>query len=269
MDIKSIAFRTDLIFSQFAGKVTDRQEYIKVETPKNPRFFYGNYLLFSAPPQNGSFVKWTELFKMEFGENKEISHMTFCWDCPAGTESDLSEFIKNEFIVEESVVLATKEIERPRKFNTEVVVRPIVTNREWDKVVENQVMSKKPEFATDEYFHFKETQFNAYREMAQAKIGNWYGAYIDGQLAGDLGLYFSDGIGRFQSVETNPFFRRQGVCSTLLYEVSRQALAEGNLQELVIVADLDYHALSVYQGVGFKPVERLKSMFWYDKKRWH
>ena len=268
MEINSIALKTDLIFSQFGGDVVVRDEYIKVATPKNPRFFYGNYLLFSTPPQKDSFAKWTELFKKEFADNKEISHMTFCWENPKGIESDASEFVKNDFVIEESLVLSTSQIVRPRKYNSEIEVKPVVSVRDWDRVIEHQVMSRKADFVEDEYLHFKIQQFNAYREMSQAKLGNWFGAYIDGQLAGDLGLYYANGVGRFQAVETNPFFRRQGVCSTLLYEVCKVALMEWNLQELVIVADPEYHALNVYQDVGFKPVEKLKSMFWYDKKRW-
>lgn len=269
MEVKSIAFKTDLLFPEFGGQVTDRHEYIKVETPNNPRFFYGNYLLFSSPPKKESYAQWVSLFKKEFGHNKAISHMTFCWENEKGVESHTGEFVKNDFVVEESVVLTANEVKLPRKYNTEIKVKPIVTNREWDKVIENQVMSKKFEFAADEYFHFKEQQFSAYRKMSDAKLGEWYGAYIDGQLAGDLGLYFAGSVGRFQAVETNPFFRRQGVCSTLLYEASKLAFEEWKLRELVLVADPEYHAVNVYQDVGFKPVERMQSMYWYDKKRWH
>ena len=44
-------------------------------------------------------------------------------------------------------------------------------------------------------------------------------------------------------------------CQTLVYEVSRRALAWG-LATLVMVADPDYHAARIYESLGFAVAEQ-------------
>ena len=49
MHIRSLGWRTDLIFPRFDGVVTDRGDYLVVRTPSNPGFYWGNFLLLDAP----------------------------------------------------------------------------------------------------------------------------------------------------------------------------------------------------------------------------
>lgn len=46
--------------------------------------------------------------------------MTFAWDSISGEEGDTTEFVKNGFKLESSVVLSTKEITVPPKYNEQV-----------------------------------------------------------------------------------------------------------------------------------------------------
>jgi hypothetical protein len=57
------------------------------------------------------------------------------------------------------------------------------------------------------------------RGLVEAGHGGWFGAFADGRLACQMGLFAaSPGLARFQSVETDPDFRRRGIarrwCST-------------------------------------------------------
>ena len=60
---------------------------------------------------------------------------------------------------------------------------------------------------------------------------------------------------RFQSVETHPDFRGQGLAGTLVHEVSRYGFDELGAHTLVMVADPDYLAIRVYRSVGFDDTE--------------
>ena len=94
------------------------------------------------------------------------------------------------------------------------------------------------------------------RALTEAGFGVWFGAFAEGQLAGDLGLFVKDRIGRFQEVETYPAFRRRGVCRSLVYQASHYAFEHMDAQKLVLVADEGSDAARLYQQVGFQPTER-------------
>jgi len=95
-----------------------------------------------------------------------------------------------------------------------------------------------------------------YRAMEQAGRGAWFGAFLDRTLVADLGIYHSENLGRFQSVETHPDYRRRGYAGSLVYQASRHALGQMGLGTLVLVADAGSPAESLYRSVGFLPTER-------------
>jgi ribosomal protein S18 acetylase RimI-like enzyme len=59
------------------------------------------------------------------------------------------------------------------------------------------------------------------------------------------------GIARYQQVGTHPDWRRQGICSRLLYDAAQLGAARFGVDTLVIAADREYHALDLYRKVGF------------------
>ena len=63
------------------------------------------------------------------------------------------------------------------------------------------------------------------------------------------------GLARFQSVETDPAFRRQGLAGTLVHRASRWGLDEAGAEVLVMVADPDYFAVDLYRALGFESTE--------------
>ncbi len=58
---------------------------------------------------------------------------------------------------------------------------------------------------------------------------------------------------RYQAVDTALTHRRRGICSRLLVDAARHAVATYGATDLVIVADPDYHAAGIYESVGFRP----------------
>lgn len=137
MKLRSLGYRSDLIFTQFDGLTEDRGSYLIVRTPSSPNYFLGNLLIFEHPPRAGDFQKWTTLFKREF-DDPRIYHQTFAWNSSDGATGDVSEFLKNGFSLDNGVVLTATMVHPPQKFHPTVVVKPLVTDQDWEDSVQVQ-----------------------------------------------------------------------------------------------------------------------------------
>jgi ribosomal protein S18 acetylase RimI-like enzyme len=67
-----------------------------------------------------------------------------------------------------------------------------------------------------------------------------------------MGLFrASEGLARFQFVETHPEARRRGLAGTLVHHVSRFGFGELEAHTLVMVADPTHPAIRLYRSLGF------------------
>jgi GNAT superfamily N-acetyltransferase len=107
---------------------------------------------------------------------------------------------------------------------------------------------------------FKQDQMVRYRKMERAKFAAWYGAFIGNELVGDLGIIHDGELGRFQSVETHPAYRRKGIASGLIRSAASHALEQFGIRNLVMVADKGSPAERLYKSLGFEMTERQVSL---------
>jgi ribosomal protein S18 acetylase RimI-like enzyme len=113
----------------------------------------------------------------------------------------------------------------------------------------------------DEYRDFSGTRQAELRALFSAGRGAWYVALTPaGEVASSCGIVTTGDHGRFQAVETAQPHRRQGTCSRLVVDAAAHAAAEHSLRALVIAADTDYHALGLYESLGFRRRERVSSL---------
>ena len=71
-------------------------------------------------------------------------------------------------------------------------------------------------------------------------------------MASQLGIFATgDGLARYQSVETDPEYRRRGLARGLVHLAGRYGL-DNLAPKLVIVADPEYFAIDLYRSVGFE-----------------
>jgi ribosomal protein S18 acetylase RimI-like enzyme len=91
--------------------------------------------------------------------------------------------------------------------------------------------------------------------MVSAGLGAWFGTFVGDRLVGDLGIFCSGELARYQSVQTHPDFRRRGIAGALVYQAAIYALEDHNLETLVIVAEADSPAQRLYQSIGFQFTE--------------
>ena len=126
----------------------------------------------------------------------------------------------------------------------------------------NKAAKGKEKFLEEDTF--KTEQMKQYRKMSESKMGHWYGAFLQDQLVGDLGIFHDGELGRFQVVGTRPEFRRLGICQTLVYEAALWAQRDYQIDQLVMEADAHYHAAKIYESVGFRPAEKSYALSWWS-----
>jgi GNAT superfamily N-acetyltransferase len=258
--LSSLSNRSDLLFFPEEGQVEVHDEYIVVRSPKNPGYHWGNYLIFRDAPKPGQLNRWMQIFQSEFQTLPDVRHRSFTWNLGEASPEATSEFVAAGFESTRICCLSTNALVAPSKFNSSVEVRKVQSPEEWAEVIRLQVESRDPIYSFEEYSRFKNRQFEIYKTLSARGEGAWWAAYLGGRPVADLGLFRQGDVGRYQSVGTHPDFRRQGICQTLVHSVGTRALKENFVNRLVIVADADYHATSIYTSVGFTLFETTGSL---------
>jgi GNAT superfamily N-acetyltransferase len=264
---RSLVFATDVDVLAANRQVARRDGYWRVASPGNPTFWWGNFLLFDRPPVTGDAERWSQLFDHEFSGVAEIAHRAFGWDSPDGEPGAVASEFPRPWVVERStgLIASAGAIARHPRANPDVTVRaldprPGADARLWDAVLALQLeqMRAEPwEADLDEAYTvgYRRRRNEELREIFRAGRGAWYVALMNGEVAGSLGIVVTDGRARYQAVDTAARFRGRGVATRLVVEAAELAAREHHIEQYVIVADPDYHAIGIYESVGFRPAQ--------------
>lgn len=262
MRLQSLGYRSELIFPNFDGSVEDRGNHLVVKTPRNPGFYWGNLLIFDRPPRAGDREAWEALFAEAFEESNPGSHRTFGWDAPGGDPGAVEEFRDAGYELVNDPVLTISKAPASRQDSLDVQLRPLKSDSDWRSFVElNTVCDPLEDKAGTSYSLFKQRLRDRYARLIEAERGFWLGAFEGARLVAGLGLFSEGELGRFQSVETHPDYRRRGLCSALVREACRLGLEEMGLERLVILADDGGDAERLYRSLGFESKERLIGVY--------
>ena len=259
----SLGWRTDLIFARFDGQVTDCGNHVRVLTPGNPTFWWGNFLLFQHAPGPGDLERWMALFEDEISARQPASrHRAFGVDVRERLTLP-PEFAAAGFTLSEATVLTLSRDQllaprhaTPAGFEFRVLALP----RDAEAVVDKQVAVDSNRFEPVGYREFAQRQMARFAAMQHAGLGHWFGlvAQVDGRqvLAASCGLFRDpasrDGLGRFQYVSTHPAWRRRGLCTALVHAVCRHGFEAMGLRTLAMVADPADVAIGVYESLGYR-----------------
>lgn len=273
--IRSLAWTTDIDVLPLDREVERRETYWRIRSPTNPGHWWGNFLLFDRPPGQGDRERWEDGFQREFGAEKEVRHRTFAWDSPDGDLGQAeSEFLPNGYRLEHTIALTARPsdlIPHPRE-NREVLVRQLdpaggSDHKLWAEVVELQVASRDAFIDEASHRQFVLARQADLRRLFRAGRGGWFVALTgDGRagepshVVGSCGLVVTGPRGRYQAVDTAQAYRRRGICSRLVVEAARLSQAAHRIEHLVICADPAYHALGIYESLGFSGAERVSGV---------
>ena len=254
MDVRSLAYRTDLALLRLAGsEIDDRGTHIVVRTPDNPGFRWGNFYLLAHPPGADEVDDVIAAYDADFADS---SHRAFGID---GTESygaALDPLVGLGLEPDTSTVMTATSVHPPPRPNAEAVYRRLSSDDDWAQRVEVSIAVDGDETDQERYLAFITRRAQAERRLAEAGHGAWWGAFVDGRLASLMGLVDAgDGLARYQSVETHPELRGRGLAGTLVHRVATYGFDELGARTLVMVADPEYLAIRVYRSVGFTDTE--------------
>lgn len=254
----NLGLATDLLLHAETGKVESTRPYLVVRTPQAPDYFFGNMLVLPTRPSGDDLPRLEDDFAQLIGTPPLIAHRTFVWAENDEGPVNLDVFIERSYDATMCRVLTAKpEQIRPVTANGKIEVRPFRSQGDWDDWA-RMLLADMPDPSAITSQRYMAHQQSAYRSLIDRGLGDWWGAFIDGEQAGSLGLFFLGKIGRFQSVITAEPHRNKGICRTLVSEVIR--LAAGRADQFVMVADESYHAGKIYESLGFEQRGRVGSL---------
>ena len=255
MDVRSLGYRTDLMVRRLAGaEIVDRGEYLAVRTARNPTYYWGNFVLFARPAREGEAAERLAAFARE---HPDAEHVAIGVDDVDGGLGAEAEFAAAGFVIDRFSVLAADRLPEPPMPNTGAVCRPLRDDGDWRQALELR-LRVAVEDGEDSPAHasFIERSVEEARSLAETGCGWRFGAFVDGRLGSSLGVVLdADGLARYQTVETHPDLRRQGLASTLVHAAGERAV-EAGARTLVIAAESDGPAIGIYRALGFEARER-------------
>ncbi len=268
-DPRSLVWATDFDVLPADHTVIRREDHLVVRSPSNPGHWWGNLLLFDDAPRPGDRARWEERFREEFAAEPAIRHMTFAWDRTDGAMgAAVEEFGAANYVTETIVGLVADPgglHAHPRR-NDAVEIRALDPHGDeplWERVIALQSAEPPPHEEPADHVAFLRRRQRDLQVLFAAGRGAWYVALApDGEeVLGSCGVVVTGSRGRFQAVDTAAAHRRQGICSRLVVDAARDAVSRFGAERLVIAADPEYHALGLYESLGFAPCERVGGVF--------
>jgi len=242
-------------------ELSRREGCTVIRSPSNPRHWWGNLLLFDDAPGPGERHSWEQRFATEFAPDREVQHVTLAWDRTTGEIGAADEFTRAGYTLEETIALVcTPDDLRPHpRADQTVRIRaldpsPGADLGVWDQVTEVQAHDR-PEEEPRAARAFVEQRMGDLRELFRDGRGAWYAALAGDRVVAGCGIVVTAGRARYQSVDTLAGFRRRGICSRLVVAAGHHAAEHHGAQRLVICADPHYHALGLYESLGFGRAE--------------
>lgn len=271
----SIGWRTHLMFARFDGSVVPRGDHWCVRSPKNPTYWWGNFLLYDRSPQEGDAAAWLAAFDAEIAQHQPAStHRCFGIDGSADFELP-RDFTEAGFTKSLGTVLTLRrewlEPTRP-PLPDGCRVRAAELPGRNPELVDLQIATEEGRFGAAAVFRpFRERQMQRYAAMQDAGLGHWFAVFAktpEGERpVADCGLFRerrgAGGVARFQSVGTHPDWRRQGLARAMVHAVCRHAFEVMRDESIVIVADPDDVAIGLYESVGF---ERMRDLAMIERR---
>lgn len=254
MHARSLGYRTDLALLTATGStVEDRGTHLVVRTPANPTFFWGNFILLSAPPVPGGEKEVVGAFHTEF---PEAGHVSVGIDAGELDDDARQRWEAAGLTVDSSVVLTAATLRQPLAPLAAVTVRPLASDEDW---IQRALLSYtlSPTTPQDEFLVYQRARDAHERALVEAGAGHRFGAFVDDELVSTAAVFRTEpGLARYQNVETHAAHRRQGIGASVVHAAGAYALGELGVTQLVMVADPDGPAIGVYRRLGFADAEQ-------------
>lgn len=256
-----LGWQSHLLACRFGAEIVERDDCIVLRSPDNPTYYWGNCLILNEAPRDADLPRWLERFEAEIGcEQPASRHLAFGINAadlphalPSWRAAGIDEFDDTAVLVLEPAGLAVQPAVRD---TPGLELRALALPQETALAVEAQVAARDPSFEAAGYRVFRQNSMRRIEAMHALGQAAWFGAFAGETLAADCGLVHDGALGRFQYVQTQPAWRRRGLCRALVHHVCSHAFERLGLQRLVMCADPHDVAIGIYRSLGFSQVER-------------
>jgi GNAT superfamily N-acetyltransferase len=251
MQLRSLFLNSEMIFWQFGSKVSDHGDYLVIQTPRNPTWRWGNLLIFPNPPTSFDFQDWDLKFESHLG--RSVKYRLYVWETRTGEAGETALFTENGYTFSRQPLLSATRLIPPNPQAESYIYRVIRSDEDWDTARNLSCRC----FANGDqgYELYLSTKFDLYREMVDAGLGFWMGAFNHDVLIASCGIFRNDRVTRYQEVVTDEDHRQQGIASTLVFEAFRHARSLRYPEMTLIAVDFDSQAERIYRKLGFEDCE--------------
>lgn len=264
-NILSIGLKSEFLLFDHISEIHPREEYLVIKTPRNPKYVSANFVLFKNGPDKTALHSWPLIFEKEFLNDNTIKHIKLVWDGLTDQKDNILSFLENGFELENYRTLTTDELLIKPNLHPKLEIKIIATNKEWESVVQDQMLFK-PEGLTEKYYkEFSIQLMKDYKSIIELGKSIWFGAFIGSEMVGSTGLLWSDELVAFQRVVVKESYQNQGICKTMLYYITQWISKELKNRTLVILAETDSFAEHIYQSLGFNVKEELIAVYRYPE----
>lgn len=254
--VRSLGYASDLTILRRCGSlIEERDGYIAVRTPDAPGYHWGNFILVLDGSDHRDAEFWLDTFSREFPDARHISIGIDTSTAP----TSLDGYRDKGLSVSSNIVLTAPSSSlapvRPSDGNHDV--RVIEAEADWASALALRVdCAVDSHEDAPEHREFLLERCRSARALCDRGDGAYFAAFVGSTAVGFLGVVdVTSRRARYQTVETHPNFRRRGVASALLVCAAQFALERLGSQQLVIVADPDGPAISLYRDLGFNDTE--------------
>lgn len=240
------AARTETWILAPARTFEDRGTYGLIRTPSNPTFRWGNCLVLPAPPDPAALDALEALHAAQFPARTVPA---FYWAADAVEGPIAAALAARGYHVEVELSLTMGRAGLPAPtLPAGVRVEPVRSVAEWAEFVRFRLLLW-PDLPVDYQLQRAAMGWRS----AQANAGDWWLMWRDGAVIGSMGLFWRDGVARYQDVDVLADHRGQGLGRAMFHTVRARSEAAGDFATQLIVADRGSQAHAWYERMGFQP----------------
>jgi ribosomal protein S18 acetylase RimI-like enzyme len=265
-ELRSLTWATEVDGLPLDTLFQRREDHLVIRSPENPGHYWGNLLIFDDAPSAGDGARWEQLFDAEFADEPRVRHRTFTWDRGDGAQGAAhAEFEARGYDIQQMVgmVASAQEVRAHPRASREVLVRaldarPGGDQQLWEQVVEIQVAGRDDRISEQALREHRRKRHEELRALFRARGGGWYVALDPSgrEVLASCCMVMNGPRASVHDVDTAEPHRRRGICSRLVVEAVHEVARLGAVERFVIAADPDYHALGLYESLGFRATER-------------
>lgn len=255
--IQSLAIRSDLMVDRARQTLEDHGSYAVLRTPEQPDYWFGNCVILKA--YDPDLPAGIAIHRQHF---PDTPHVCVQWDVPnlaITSEMRAMEAEGWQLSDTDTLVLAQPLIRHtpPPGFELRQL-----TPDDWPDLTTLQIAVglETEDYDPKLYTNFVKARMKRHLSALHEGRCAWFGAFDGDVLAADMGIYVDEGIARWQSVETRPAYRRQGLCRAIVGRCYDWAMARDPQATPVIVADRNEAPGRTYRACGFTPLETMLAL---------